>query len=175
VASSTAGQVTVTASIDETLSFTLATTSVPLGALTTSTTGTGTSSMTASTNAISGYTISYSGTTLTSGSNTIDAMAAQAAGSKNSKQFGINLMQNTIATSNPAVGTSVSGTGSGAPKTGYGTQDQFKYVTTGDAIASASVPTNSNTFTTSYIANIDGSTPPGAYSTIINYVATANF
>ncbi len=45
VAASTAGQITVTASVDETLTFTLASATVPLGVLTTSTTGAGTSSM----------------------------------------------------------------------------------------------------------------------------------
>lgn len=171
VASSTAGQITVTASVDETLSFTLASATVALGSLSTSATGSGSSSMTTSTNAGSGYSISVAGTTLTSGSNTITAIAPSASASTmNTKQFGINLMSNTT----PAVGTATSGSGSGVPSAGYNTANQFKF-TTGDTIASASVPTNSNTYTVSYIANIDGVTAPGAYSTILTYVATANF
>jgi len=171
VAASTAGQITVTASVDETLSFTLGTTTVALGALSTSATGSGTSNMTAATNAATGYSITVAGTTLTSGSNTITAITPTAAASAtNTKQFGINLMSNTT----PSIGTATSGGGSGTPSSGYNTANQFKF-TTGDTVASASLPTNSNTYTVSYIANIDGSTAAGAYSTILTYVATANF
>jgi len=170
VASSTAGQITVTATVDETLTFTLLAATAALGNLTTTSTGAATSSMTVSTNAATGYSVAYSGTTLTSGSNTITAIASPAASSMNNKQFGINLMANTT----PLIGSNKTGTGSGAPATGYGTADQFKFAS-GDTVASASVPTNSNTYTVSYIANIDGVTPPGAYSTVLTYVATANF
>jgi len=170
VAASTAGQITVTASVDETLTFTLASATVALGALSSAATGTGTSSMTVATNAGTGYSLTYSGTTLTSGTNTITALASPTASAVNGKQFGINLMNNTT----PAIGTNTTGTGSGVPSTGYNTTNQFKFLT-GDTIASASLPTNSNTYTTSYIANIDGATAAGAYSTVLTYVATANF
>ena len=169
-ATSTAGEVTVTASVDETLVFTLGATTVPLGTLTTSSTGSGTSTMSASTNASNGYSITVAGTTLTSGANTITALATPTASTTNSKQFGLNLMSN----STPAVGTNVSGAGSGVAATGYNTADLFKFVS-GDVVASATIPTNSNTYTTSYIANIDGVTAPGSYSTVLRYVATANF
>lgn len=171
VATSTAGQITVTAAVDETLTFTLASATVALGSLSTSATGTGTSSMTVATNASTGYSIGYSGNTLTSGANTITALAAATVSATNSKQFGINLMNNTT----PAVGTNVTGTGSGTASTGYSTTNQFKFNVAGDVIASASLPTNSNVFTTSYIANIDGATAAGAYSTALTYTATANF
>lgn len=170
VALSTAGQITVTAAVNETLSFTLSSATVALGTLSTSSTGSGTSSMTASTNASTGYSITVSGNTLTDGSNNIDALASATASSTNNEQFGINLMSN----STPSVGTAVSGSGSGAPATGYSTANQFKFVS-GDTIASAGAPTNSNTFTVSYIANISGVTAPGAYQTVLTYVATANF
>lgn len=169
VATSTAGQITVTASVDETLTFTLAAATVPLGTLTTSTTGSGTSSMTASTNAGSGYSITVGGTTLT-GPIAITALTSPTASSTNNKQFGLNLVANTT----PSVGTAASGTGTGTAQTGYNTANQYKFVS-GDTVAAATVPTNSNTFTSSYIANIDGSTPPGAYSTVLTYVATANY
>lgn len=170
VATSTAGQITVTASVDETLTFTLGTATVALGALSTSATGTGTSSMTVATNANAGYSVAYSGSTLTSGSNTITAMAGGAS-VMDSKQFGINLMDNTT----PNIGTNVSGAGSGTPSAGYGTADSFKFNVAGEVIASAAAPTNSNTFTASYIANINGATAAGAYQTVLTYTATANF
>lgn len=171
VAASTAGQITVTAIVDETLTFTLASATVALGALSTSATGAGTSSMTVATNAATGYSISYTGNTLTSGSNTITAMSVAAGSTMNSKQFGINLVSNTT----PSVGSNVSGSGTGTASTGYNTANQFKFNTAGDTVASATLPTNSNVFTTSYIANIDGSTAAGVYSTVITYTATANF
>ncbi|MEI7539319.1 MAG: hypothetical protein WCJ36_00925 [Candidatus Saccharibacteria bacterium] len=98
-------------------------------------------------------------------------MSSPAASVQNSKQFGINLMSNTT----PSIGSAVSGSGTGVPSVGYGTANQYKFLPAGETIASASVPTNTNTFTTSYIANIDGSTAAGVYSTVITYVATANF
>jgi hypothetical protein len=170
VAASTAGQITVTASVDEALTFTLASATVALGALTTATTGSGTSTMTASTNGTTGYAISVNGATLTSGSNTITALAANTASTQNSSQFGINLMANTT----PSVGTAKSGSGSGLPAANYNTADSFRFVT-GETVASASAATNSNTYTVSYIANVPGSQAAGAYSTALTYIATATF
>jgi len=170
VASSTAGQITVTASVDETLTLTLASATVALGTLSTSATGTGTTGITVATNAQTGYSLAYSGATLTSGTNTITALSSPTTSAVNSKQFGLNLVSN----SSPAVGTAVSGTGTGAATAGYNTANQFKFLT-GDTIASASVPTNSNTYTASYIANINGSTAAGTYSTVLTYIVTANF
>lgn len=172
VATSTAGQITVTASVDETLTFTLAAATVALGTLTTSSTGAGTSSMTVGTNGLTGYSVRYDGTTLTAGSSTITAMSTLATSAQNSKQFGINLVANAT----PAIGSNKTGTGSGAPTVGaYDTADQFKFNPAGEIVASATVPTNTNTFTTSYIANIDAATAAGAYSTVLTYTATANF
>ncbi len=173
VATSTAGAITVNATVDETLTFTLAAATVTLTNPTTSATGTGTSTMTAATNASSGYSITVAGSTL-GGPTSITAMtgATGNASSVNSKQFGINLKANTT----PSVGTNVTGSGSGVPTaaSGYDVADFFKFVS-GNTIAGATAPTNSNTYTVSYVANIDGSTPAGAYTTTITYVATPNF
>lgn len=170
VASSTAGQITVTASVDETLTFTLSSATVALGTLTPSTTGSGTSTMSASTNASGGYAITVNGTTLTAGLNTIAALAANAGSTQGTSQFGINLMANAT----PSVGSNSSGAGSGAAAANYNTADSFRFVT-GETVASASAPTNSNTFTTSYVANVGGAQAPGSYSTVLTYIATATF
>lgn len=170
VAASTAGQITVTASVEETLSFTLTAATVALGTLTSGTTGSGTSTMSASTNATGGYAITVNGTTLTSGANTITALSSPTTSATNSSQFGINLVSN----SSPSVGSAVSGSGSGAAATGYDTTNNFKFVS-GDTVASASAATNSNTYTVSYIANIPGNQPAGSYSTALTYIATATF
>ena len=173
VATSTAGAITVNATVDETLTFTLAAATVALTNPTTSATGTGTSTMTAATNAASGYSITVAGNTL-NGPVSITAMtgATGNASAVNTRQFGINLRANTT----PSVGTNVTGSGSGVATaaSGYDVADFFKFVS-GNTIAGATAPTNSNTYTVSYVANIDGSTPAGAYTTTLTYVATPNF
>jgi hypothetical protein len=170
VAASTAGQITVTASVDEALTFTLSAATVALGTLTTGTTGKdGTTTMVASTNASTGYSVTYSGTSLTSPGGALPSYASSASAA-GTAGFGFNLMANTT----PSVGAGVSGGGSGTAFTGYGTANAFTF-NSGDKIASASAPTNSNTFTLSYVANVGGATPAGAYTTTLNYVATSNF
>ncbi len=177
VATSTAGQITVTASVDETLSFSLTAATVALNggnALSTGTASTGTSTMSASTNAGTGYGISVSGTTLTGASGTIAALSSGGTSTTGTPQFGLNLVANTT----PSVGTAVSGSGTGAASiaNGYGTANSFKFNPAGsDVVASAGAATLSNTFTVSYLANISTATPAGSYSTVLTYVATANF
>ena len=170
VATSTAGQVTVTAAVDETLAFTLSSSTVALGTLTSASAASSTSTMSASTNATNGYAVTVNGSTLTSGANTITALSSASASAAGTKQFGLNL----VANSTPSVGANVTGAGSGAAGTGYGTANNFKFAT-GDQVASAAGPTNSNSYTISYLANIDAVTNPGAYSTVLTYVATANY
>lgn len=183
VAASTASQITVSASVDETLTFCTGTsgvtssscagatgTSVNIGTLSTSSTGTGTSQLGAATNAGSGYAITVAGSTLTSGSNTISAMSPAATSTQGSEQFGMNLVANTT----PAVGSNPAGSGSGAPATGYDTADTFKF-SSGDTIASNAGVDNFRLFTVSYIANIASTTEPGSYQTALTYVCTATF
>lgn len=130
----------------------------------------GTSVMQASTNAGGGYSVTVNGTTLSSGANTIPALATQAASTIGTGQFGLNLRANTA----PAVGANPSGVGSGSATAAYGTSDQFRFVT-GDSVASAPAPTNANTFTSSYIANIGGAQAAGVYTATMTYICTANF
>jgi hypothetical protein len=185
VAASTANQITVTASVDETLSFCVYTgancaaggASVALGSLTASSTGSGTSKMDVATNGSGGYTVIYNGTTLTGpSSTTIPAMGTQSSNgaattsAQGTSQFGLNLRANAT----PSVGADVTGTGSGAYGTNYGTADNFRHFS-GDSIATASGSTNSNTFTVSYIANISGSQAAGSYTTTLTYIATATY
>lgn len=182
VALSTASQIQVSLSVYETLTFcagtsitgqncgTISGNTVNLGTGSTTATSSGTSVMAASTNGSSGYSITVNGATLTSGSNTITALGSGGTSSVGTKQFGLNLMSNTT----PSVGSAVSGTGSGAAASNYNTSNTFRFAT-GETVASASGPTNANAFTVSYIANIDGVTPPGSYTSNLTYIATANF
>jgi hypothetical protein len=171
IAASTAASVTVTANVNETLTFTVTDTAVALTpTLGSGTTGVGTSTMSAGTNASSGYTISYTGTTLTSGANTINAITTNGTGSTaGTEQFGLNLMNNTT----PNVGVDPTG-GTGTASANYNTADDFKFVS-GETVAEAAAATDATAYTVSYIANITDSQAPGAYTANINYVATANF
>lgn len=183
VAAATANQITVSATVPESLTFCTGTsgvtstscgsatgTSVSLGVLTTSSTGTGTSQIGVTTNAGSGYSITVNGTTLTSGSNTIAALASPANSTQGTAQFGINLKSNTT----PSVGSDPAGAGSATPSSGYGTANSFTFVN-GAQIASAGSYDDFRLFTVSYIANITSVTPPGTYSTTLTYICTATF
>lgn len=182
VAASTATQIQVSLDVDEALTFCTGTSitgtncatatgsTVNLGIGSTTATASGTSILAGSTNGTSGYTITVSGATLTSGANTITALASGAASSIGTKQFGANLVANTA----PAVGSVVSGSGTATAAANYNTANIFRFGT-GETVASVTGATNANTFTVSYIANIDGLTPAGSYTTTLTYVATPNF
>lgn len=130
----------------------------------------GTSVMQASTNAGGGYSVTVNGTTLSSGINTIPALASQSISTIGTGQFGLNLKANTI----PTVGTNPFGAGSGVTTATYGTANQYRFVT-GDTVATASAPTNANTFTSSYVVNIGGAQAAGVYTATMTYICTANF
>jgi len=124
------------------------------------------------TNASSGYIVTVNGTTLTSGANTIPAYTAGASVIGTSG-FGINLTANTV----PTVGAVK--TNGAAPSIGtyggsYGTANTFNYLT-GDTVATSAGPTNNNTFTVSYIANIGTAQAAGSYATTFTYICTATF
>ncbi len=146
-------------------------------------TATATSQMAASTNATNGYSITVDGTTLTSGSNTIPAMAATAAPVRGTSQFGMNLKANTTGVSTVAVGTEVAPASNGTDlrgqaSTDYRTVDQFKFVT-GNSVAASDFntpgPTNAQIFTVSYIVNVAGSQIAGSYTTTLTYICTPTF
>ncbi|CAN5413136.1 hypothetical protein BH10PAT4_BH10PAT4_1020 [soil metagenome] len=175
VASSTAGQITVNATVDEALTFTLAQATVTLSpsSITTAAASTGTSTLVASTNAVSGYSITYSSpNTLKPVGGTALPSYSSSASAPGTAGFGINLKANTT----PAIGSNASG-GSGAAVGAYNTADQFTFVggNVATQIASAGAATNATTYVVSYVANIAALTPAGAYTTTFTYVATPNF
>jgi hypothetical protein len=133
-------------------------------------TRTGTSVMQAQTNAANGYNITVNGTTLSSGVNTIPGLAAQAPSSLGVSQFGLNLRDNAA----PDVGVDPSGAGTGVAAANYASQDNYRFVS-GDIVATAAVPTNANTFTSSYIVNIGGAQAAGVYTSTMTYICTASF
>lgn len=151
-------------------------------------TATASSQMAASTNAGSGYVITVNGPTLTSGSNSIPAMAplvtdAAIAPTRGTSQFGMNLATNTTATSAVPVGAAITPASDGVDlraqaAANYATADRFKF-TDGDAIAASNNggagPTNGQIYTVSYIVNVAGNLIAGTYSTTLTYICTATF
>jgi hypothetical protein len=146
-------------------------------------TATASSQMAASTNAGSGYAISVYGTTLASGANTIAAMTTSGPGVRGTKQFGMNLKANTVATSNPIVGSEIAPISNGTnyrgePLIGYSSVDNFKF-NSGDSVADSANGgaggTDIQTYTASYIANVPGSQPAGTYTTTLTYICTPTF
>jgi hypothetical protein len=130
----------------------------------------GTSVMQAQTNAANGYNITVNGSTLSSGVNTIPALGGQNPSVIGVGQFGLNIRANTT----PAIGSDPTGAGSGTFSLNYGTANQYRFVN-GDSVAQAAIPTNANTFTSSYIVNIGGAQAAGVYTATMTYICTASF
>ncbi len=172
--------VVVTATVDPTITFTNDDAAVGFGTLTTSNaryatanqSGSGTDSvahtLTVATNAASGYTLTYSGATLTgTPSGTITAATISDAfdngGTAASSQFAISGVL----------------TGSGSMASGYnhaaGSHGDGKFVaSTTTTLASYGFPA-SDSIAMHYLANIAGTTPAGSYTTTLTFIATANF
>lgn len=183
---STATQINLSGTMDETLVFcvgtsitgqncgTVAGNSINFGSFSSTATSSGTSVMAASTNAGSGYSITNNGTTMTcstcTGSPTIAALATQTASSIGTAQFGLNLKDNAT----PDVGAEVSGSGTATATANYGTANQYRFVTA-DSVASVGGSTNANTFTSAYIVNVPGNQAAGTYTAIMTYIATATY
>lgn len=154
------------------------------------------SQMAASTNAGSGYAITVNGATMTSGSNTINAITVPSASNKGQGQFGLNLRANTSAAAacwpgscsatpllyTPAdVATASNGTNlRGQPKAGYDTADTFTFndnavVADSGQGGGSPVASDAQIFTVSYIVNVPGSQPAGTYTATMTYICTPTF
>ncbi len=128
-----------------------------------------TSEFVVQTNAQSGYSVTISGTTLTSGNNTVPALAVPSVAQKGTGQFGLNLRAN----GNPALGADPSGYGLGIVGAAYAISDKFTF-NNGDIIAFANAP-DYEKYTATYIANVNTSQAPGFYATTLSFICLANF
>jgi hypothetical protein len=144
--------------------------SLDLGILSSTHANDGQSQFSTATNDPAGYVVSALGNTMTSGNNTVAALANPSASFPGTGQFGINLRANLI----PAVGQDPIGTGTAAPAANYDQPNRFVF-NSGDAIASSPLNTNYNRMTVSYLVNVPDKQPPGVYATTITYVATVEF
>lgn len=167
-------QVSIAATVPQSLTFTISDNSVGFGALTASnaryatgdaagsTTEAEAHTLVVGTNASSGYTVTASGTTLTSGGNTISAIgASNSASSVGTEQFGLRIQ--------------ASG-GNGAVVVPYSASGfAFDSGSFPDQVATSTSASANTTYSVRYLANIGASTEAGSYSSTLTYVATANF
>lgn len=171
--------VNITATVNQTISFSLNDTTIGFGTLATGnaryatadTSGSGSDTVAhtvaVGTNAPNGYTINLQGATLTSGANTIDAIGAtSAASSAGSEQFGI------YATKSGGVNGTITTrySDSGTPEFAYNAT-----ASTSDTLATGTTATSTETYSIHYIANIAALTEAGSYSTNITYTGAGNF
>ncbi len=122
-----------------------------------------------STNAPSGYTITVQGQTLTSQQNPLNTITANgstavATTSSQVEQFGI------YATKAGGVNGTIDPTYGSGPSFGYDAT-----ATTSATLASGTTPTNTETYSLHYAANIAALTEAGTYSANLVYVGTSNF
>ena len=135
-----------------------------------SSTSSGQTQMLVATNATTGYTIGYTGTTLTSGNNIIPALSTADVSRPGVSQFGINLAANQ----NPHIGQNPSGPGGGTVTAAYSQQDLYKFLAN-DTLAGSPNPEDFRLYTVSYIANTSKGQPAGVYASTVTFVALANF
>ena len=173
----TSNTVTLDATVAPTITFTNDNSALHFGTLNSSapqyansTTGSGSdvvgNTFTISTNATSGYTLTYAAAaTLTSGINVIDAatITSSATGTAGTKQFAMDAVY-----SNPSTG--------GTLTTAYNhATPNWKFNTAGDTLVTTAGPVASDTLAMHYLANISAVTPAGVYTATTNWIATGNF
>lgn len=144
--------------------------SVDFGVLNVTTPRTTTSQFSSATNAPNGYSVSITGTTLTSGNNVIATMISLSNSYPGTNQFGLNLRQNI----SPSVGQEPTGAGTAVISASYNIPDSFTF-NSGDNLVNALGSDNYRKFTASYIANIDRNQPLGVYAATMTFVALGNF
>jgi len=130
----------------------------------------GTSQFLVATNAQNGYNITITGATLTSGNNIIPALSSLGASTPGTDQFGINL----VANSDPAIGSNIAGDGPGFIASNYSSPNNFMF-SSGDTIASSTIPSDYNRYTISYLVNVMNGQAEGVYATTLSYIAVGNF
>lgn len=167
-------QVNIDAVVSQALTFTLSTTTISFGTLNSaaarfasSTAAGGAAEVEAhnivvGTNALNGYTVTASGTTLTYGSSTINAIgSSNTVSAVGTEQFGLR--------------ASATG-GIGAVSAPYAAAGfAFATSTFPNALATATGASANTTFSLRYLANISANTEAGVYTGAVRYIATANF
>lgn len=178
IAIETNSVVTVSATVNPTLTFAVDDASIGFGVLTSSsavyatadTSGSGVdttaNTLTVGTNATGGYAITYSGANLTSGLNTIPTAngTTTIAGDANG----------TPGTAEWAISGALTGSGSMASGYNHATPD-WKFVPSATTTLASHTAPASDSIAMHYLANISATTPAGSYTTSITYIATGTF
>lgn len=131
-----------------------------------------------------GYSVFIDGNAPSNNGNIITPMAATAAPTPGSNQFGINLVANTSPTAFGALPVQKpdSSFGSGTVDSttcskitaGYNTPNQFKYVS-GDSIAASCKSSGETDYTISYIVDISSMMPGGQYTGNQSIICVATY
>jgi hypothetical protein len=167
-------QVQVSASVTESITFSISDNTIGFGTLSASAARWATGDTNGSavetpahnfivgTNAANGYVVTLDGTTLTFGSNTINPIGGTpTASSPGTEQFGIRI--------------TASG-GSGSVSSPYNTSNYaLDTAAFPDEVASASGASSNTTYNVYYLANISAQTEAGSYTATLTYTATATF
>ncbi len=167
-------QVAVTATVDQSLTFSISDNTIGFGSLSASAAcfAQGTAGCSATeveahnlivgTNAGSGYSVTLNGNTLTNGAFTVAAIGAtNTASSVGAEQFGLRM--------------TASG-GAGTVSVPYAAAGfAFDSAALPDQVASATASSANTTYSVRYIANIASNTEAGAYTSTLTYATTANF
>jgi len=172
----TIDQVSVSATVNQSLTFTISTTTIAFGALNSGASTYAASSTNGSaseveahnlvigTNAATGYTATVRGGTLadTTGHSILAIGGTNTAPQTGTEQFGLRMT---------AAG------GSGTVTAPYAASGFAFAATTSTAsqVSSATVATANTTYSARYLANISATTTAGLYTTALTYVATANY
>jgi hypothetical protein len=173
--------VVISATVQQSLTFTISTTTIYFGNLgsggakfasSTNTAGdtieTIAHTLAIATNAPSGYNITIRGDTLTSQQNALNTITA----------IGASIASSTIATEQFGIRATVSGGTGAAVDATYSAATSYGFdasSTTPSTLATGSGSTNTSTYSLRYVANIAGTTEAGTYVASLIYVATANY
>ncbi|QQS19958.1 hypothetical protein IPL85_00645 [Candidatus Saccharibacteria bacterium] len=122
------------------------------------------------TNADFGFTVVAQGTTLTSGINTIPALASPDVSRTGVSQFGLNLRANSA----PSVGQEPEGMLISSAIAPSYNQPNYYMFNNGDTLVQAINPDIAK-YTISYIVNVSANQAPGVYVSTFTYIANATF
>ena len=133
-------------------------------------TSSGSSQFLVGTNAENGYNITVNGTTMTSGTNVINNLAAGDVSRPGTAQFGFNLRANN----SPPTGSDPTGPGLSTPLPPYAQTDVFRFAP-GDMLVDNPAPDDLREYTSAYIVNVPSTQAAGVYVSTLTYIALADF
>lgn len=158
---------------DPTLSFAINNASANFGNFSATATATATATFSISNYTSYGYVVQIAGEPPRNGSQVITALPTETSPVAGTKQFGINLVANTIPTSvgaNPNHG--LFGVGDAAPN--YATPNKYRYVS-GETIATSPASSGVTTYTMTYMVNVESLMIGGQYTANQTLIVTGTY